>query len=603
MKDRPPKIEEALPRLPQKPGVYQYFDADEKLLYVGKAKNLKKRVSSYFSKDRFENGKTALLVRKIQSLKYIVVDTEYEALLLENTLIKKHQPRFNIQLRDDKTYPWICIKNERFPRVFTTRKLIKDGSEYYGPYPSVRVLKNILSLITQLYKLRNCSFNLSDENIQAGKFRVCLEYQIGNCKGPCEGKQDEEDYREAIAQIRNLIKGNVQSVIRDLNARMLEQATNLQFEEAQYTKTRLDALEKFKSKSTVVNSSIDNVDVLTILADDKFGYVNYMRVIRGAIVQSHTIEVKKQLDERPAELLASALVEMRERFGSVSKEVLVSEVLQVEFPDLRIHVPQRGDKRRLIEFSERNARFFMMDRHKEQEKVDPDRHINRILSQMQEDLRLPELPRHIECFDNSNMQGSFPVAACVVFKNARPSKKDYRHFNIKTVEGPNDFASMEEVLHRRYKRLVDEDQPLPQLVVVDGGKGQLSSALKTLDELGLRGKISIIGIAKRLEEIFFPEDPIPIYIDKRSESLKIIQQLRNEAHRFGITHHRNRRSKGVIRTSLSDIQGIGEQTARQLLRHFKSVKRIREASEEDLAQVVTQQRAKLVYQHFNGKEE
>lgn len=598
MKQRPPKIEEALPRLPQRPGVYQYFDSEGTLLYVGKAKNLKKRVSSYFSKDRFESGKTALLVRKIDSLKYIVVDTEYEALLLENTLIKKHQPRFNIQLRDDKTYPWICIKKERFPRVFTTRKLIKDGSEYYGPYPSVRVLKNLLGLITQTYKLRNCNFNLSEENIAAEKFRVCLEYQIGNCKGPCENRQDETEYNETIVQIRHLIKGNVQSVIRELKSRMEQQAVDLKFEDAQSSKVKIDALERFRSKSTVVNASINNVDVLTLLADDKFGYVNYMRVITGAIVQSHTIEVKKQLDESPADLLAAALVEMRERFGSESKEVLISETISIDFPDLNIHVPQRGDKRKLIEFSERNCRFFMLDRQKEQEKVDPDRHTNRILAQLQEDLHMPDLPRHIECFDNSNMQGSFPVAACVVFKNAKPSKKDYRHFNIKTVEGPDDFASMEEVLFRRYKRLMEEDQPLPQLIVIDGGKGQLSSAVKSLDELGLRGKISIIGIAKRLEEIFFPEDSVPLYIDKRSESLKLIQHLRNEAHRFGITHHRNRRSKGVIRTSLSDIQGIGEQTARQLLRHFKSVKRIREASEEELAQVVTQQRAQIVYKHF-----
>ena len=603
MKDRPEKVNQVLSILPEQPGVYQYFDDEGTIIYVGKAKSLKKRVSSYFTKDRFENGKTALLVRKIRDIRYIVVESEFDALLLENSLIKKHQPRYNIQLRDDKTYPWICIRKEHFPRIFYTRQMKKDGSEYFGPFPSVRRIKLLLELIHQTLNIRNCSHKLTPETVGDPKFKSSMEFQIGNCKGACQGLVPESNYKESLDHAKKILKGEIGSVISFLKEKMAEAAAQLDFEGAQTLKTQLEDLESFRNRSMVVSPTIHNVDVFSFLTDDKFGYVNYMKVVNGAVIQSHTVELKKKLDESDTELLIMAVLELRQRFKSSSKEVIVPFIPEIELPDIKFHIPQRGDKRKLLFLSEQNARQFMQDRHTEQEKVDPDRHVNRIMHQMQQDLRLPELPRHIECFDNSNFQGAFPVAACVVFRNGKPYKKDYRHFNIKTVEGPNDFASMEEVLHRRYKRLRDEGESLPQLIVIDGGKGQLSSAVKSLDELGLRGKISIIGIAKKLEEIFFPEDPVPIYIDKRSETLKIIQHLRNEAHRFGITHHRNQRSKGTIKTSLSDIKGIGDATAKQLLKHFKSVKRIREASEKDLIEVVGRSKGLVVYRHYNPTNE
>lgn len=598
MKPQTEELRKSLASLPHSPGVYQYFDEVGTLIYVGKAKNLKKRVSSYFSKDRYDSGKTRLLVKKIRSLRFIIVDTEYDALLLENTLIKKHQPRFNIQMRDDKSFPWICIKKERFPRVFPTRTVVKDGSQYFGPYASVKNMNTVLDLIRTLYKVRTCKYDLSQESIDKGKFRVCLEYHIGNCLGPCVGKQEEESYNQSIEEIRAIVKGNIQSVIRIVKDRMKDHAENLEFEKAQNLKVKLDALEKYQGKSTVVNPSIHNVDVFSILSDDKFGYVNYMKLNNGAVIQSHTLEMRKRLEETEEDLLVMAITELRQRFESTSETAYVPLLPQMEIPGINFHVPQRGDKKKLMDLSQRNARYFMVERQKQQDKVDPDRHANRVLAQMQKDLRMREEPRHIECFDNSNFQGSFPVAACVVFKDAKPSKKDYRHFNIKTVEGPNDFASMEEVVYRRYKRMLDEDMSLPQLIIVDGGKGQLSSALLSLDRLGLRGKITIVGIAKRLEEIYFPGDSLPLYIDKRSESLKVIQHLRNEAHRFGITHHRNQRSKGTITTELNQIKGIGKSTSEQLLKAFKSVKRIREASEKDLVEVVGLGKAKLVIAHF-----
>jgi len=598
--DAPKNIQEILKRLPQKPGVYQYFDEKGDIIYVGKAKKLKNRVTSYFTKDKYENGKTRLLVSKIRNLEFIVVETEFDALLLENSLIKKHQPRYNIQLRDDKTYPCICIKKERFPRLFPTRTVVKDGSEYYGPYASVKTMKTVLNLVRHLYKFRTCKYNLSNENIKAQKFRVCLEYHIGNCKAPCVANQSEQNYNEAIDNARRIIKGDIGEVIKHMKQLMQEYAHEMRFELAEDAKTQIEALEKYQAKSTVVNPSINNVDVFSVISDDKFGYVNYMKVKNGAIIQSHTLEMKKRLEETNQNLLETAIGEMRSTYNSQSEEIFTSEDIELEIPNVSIHFPQRGDKKKLIDLSLKNVRYFMLDRQKEQEKVDPDRRKNRILGQLQEDLNMDVLPEHIECFDNSNIQGTNPVAACVVFKDAKPSKNDYRKFNIKTVEGPNDFASMEEVVYRRYKRLLEEEEPLPQLIIIDGGKGQLSSAVKSLKKLDLFGKVTIVGIAKRLEEIFFPNDSIPLYIDKKSESLKLIQYLRNEAHRFGITFHRQKRSKDAIQTSLTQIEGIGEKTATKLLRHFRSVKRIEESSLEELKEVVNANHANLVFEFYSN---
>ncbi len=584
--------------IPHKPGVYQYYNTEGTILYVGKAKNLKKRVSSYFTK-KHENGKTAVLVRQIADIKTIVVGSEIEALLLENNLIKKYQPKYNIMLKDDKTYPWICIKNERFPRIYSTRNVAKDGSEYFGPYASVKMMNTVLDLIRQLYPLRNCNYNLSKENIAENKFKVCLEYHIGNCKGPCVGEQTEEDYNEAITNIKAIIKGNINSVTRHLKPLMKEYADNLQFEKAQQIKEKIEILEKYQSKSVVVSPSINDVDVFSIISDEKYSYVNYLKVINGAIIQGHTIELKKKLDETDDELLQIGIAELRQRFDSQSKEVIVPFKPDLEDENIRFLIPQRGDKKKLLELSERNAKYYRLERNKQKANVSPTKNSDRILERLQKDLRMPDKPVHIECFDNSNIQGTNPVAACVVFKDAKPSKRDYRHFNIKTVEGPDDFASMEEVIYRRYKRLLDESQSLPQLIIIDGGKGQLSSALKSIDKLGLRGKITIIGIAKKLEEIYFPNDSIPLYLDKKSESLKLIQYIRNEAHRFGISHHRNKRSKGAIKSELSEVEGIGYKTAKQLLWKFKSVARVKKATLEELETTISKKRAKIVFEHFN----
>ncbi|MBS9462535.1 excinuclease ABC subunit UvrC [Flagellimonas sp. 389] len=593
----PSSIHVQISVLPNNPGVYQFYDSDDKILYVGKAKNLKKRVSSYFNKKQ-EYGKTRVLVKKIASVKHIVVPTESDALLLENNLIKKLLPRYNVLLKDDKSYPWICIKNERFPRVFPTRKHVKDGSEYYGPYTSMKTVRTLLDLVRGVYPLRTCNYDLSSEKITSGKYKVCLEFHLGNCLGPCEGLQSETDYHRQIDDIREIIKGNFKSSLNYFKSQMKELASNMEFEKAQLVKDKIEILENYQAKSTVVNPKINNVDVFTIISDETHGYVNFLQLSHGSIIRSHTMEIKKKLEETDEELLELAIIEIRQRFNSRSKEIYLPFPVAVE-ENIKITLPKLGDKRRILELSERNARFFRQDRFKQIKITDPDRHTNRIMAQMKADLRLSKEPTHIECFDNSNIQGSNPVAACVVFKNGKPSKKDYRHFNIKTVEGPDDFASMEEVVFRRYKRLLNENEPLPQLIVIDGGKGQLSSSLKSLDILGLRGKIAIIGIAKRLEEIYFPEDPIPLYLDKKSETLKIIQQLRNEAHRFGITHHRNRRSKGAINSELENIEGIGKKTAEQLLKNFKSVKRIKEASIENLAQSVGMAKAKKIYKSFH----
>ncbi|MFB0938452.1 MAG: excinuclease ABC subunit UvrC [Urechidicola sp.] len=584
--------------LPSNPGVYQYYDKEGVILYVGKAKNLKKRVASYFNKNH-ENGKTRVLVKKIVNIKHIVVDTETDALLLENNLIKKYQPRYNVMLKDDKTYPWICIKKERFPRIFLTRNVIKDGSEYYGPYTSVRTVRALLDLVKELYQLRTCNFFLSEKNVEAGKYKKCLEFHLGNCKAPCEARQTEEDYNQDINAIRHIIKGDFKDAMESFNGLMQMYADKMEFEEAQKIKDKIDNLSNYQSKSTVVNPSISNVDVFSIISDESYGYVNFFKIMNGAIIQSHTSEIKKKLDETDKELLELAIVEIRQRFHSQSKEIYVPFEVSLG-NQIKVVVPKLGDKKRIVELSLRNAKYYRQEQFKQIKIVDPDRHVKRIMAQMKKDLRLSSEPVHIECFDNSNIQGTNPVAACVVFKNGKPSKKEYRHFNIKTVEGPDDFASMEEVVYRRYKRLLAEDQPLPQLIVIDGGKGQLSSALKSLDILGLRNKIAIIGIAKRLEEIYYPSDPIPLYLDKKSETLKIIQQLRNEAHRFGINHHRNKRSKQAIETELELIPGIGQQTIVTLLQYFRSVKRISQTSKVDLAEVIGESRATKVYNHYHS---
>ncbi|WP_418511119.1 excinuclease ABC subunit UvrC [Corallibacter sp.] len=586
-----------LKTLPNLPGVYQYYDADGKILYVGKAKNLKKRVSSYFNKQH-DYGKTKVLVKKIADIKHIVVDTETDALLLENNLIKKYQPRYNVMLKDDKSYPWICVKNERFPRVFSTRRVFKDGSEYFGPYTSMKTVSTLLGLIRGLFQLRTCNYDLAQEKIDAGKYKVCLEYHLGNCKGPCEGYETEVSYHNNIASIKEILKGNFKDSLSGFKHQMKTYAEDLQFEEAQKIKEKIEVLENYQAKSTIVNPKISNVDVFTIVSDESYGYINFLQVSYGSIIRSHTMEIKKKLQETDVELLELAITELRQRFNSKSREIYVP--FKVDLGEsVKVTVPKLGDKKHILDLSLRNAKYYRLEQLKQVKIVDPDRHANRIMAQMKADLRLHEEPRHIECFDNSNIQGTNPVAACVVFKNGKPSKKDYRHFNIKTVEGPDDFASMEEVVYRRYKRLLDEDKPLPQLIIIDGGKGQLSSALKSLDVLNLRGKIAIIGIAKRLEELFYPDDPIPLYLDKKSETLKVIQQLRNEAHRFGIEHHRNRRSKSALNTELETIPGIGEKTIVELLKTFKSAKRVANAKLDELEDVVGKSKANKIYNYFH----
>jgi excinuclease ABC subunit C len=591
-------LEIQLKTLPDSPGVYQYYDKQDNILYVGKAKNLKKRVGSYFTKNH-ENAKTRILVQKIVSIKHIVVTTETDALLLENNLIKKYQPRYNIMLKDDKTYPWICIKKERFPRIFMTRRVIKDGSEYYGPYTNVRTVKVLLDLIRELYPLRTCKYDLSREKIAEKKYKVCLEYHLGNCSGPCEDFQEEDSYNDTIKAIRNIVKGNFKESLNKFHEIMNAFADKMEFEEAQKIKEKLDLLSNYQSKSTIVSPSINNVDVFSIISDESYGYVNFFKIANGSIIQSHTSEIKKKLDETDKRILEMAVVEIRQRFNSISKEVYVPFEIDLG-GEIKVTVPKLGDKKRIVELSERNAKYYRQEQFKQIKISDPDRHVKRIMTQMQKDLRLSAEPRHIECFDNSNIQGTNPVAACVVFKEGKPSKKEYRYYNIKTVEGPDDFASMEEVVFRRYKRLLSENLPLPQLIVIDGGKGQLSSALKSLDLLGLRGKIAIIGIAKRLEEIYYPGDPIPMYLDKRSETLKIVQFLRNEAHRFGITLHRNKRSKSAIQSELEQIPNIGKQTITSLLRKFKSAKRVKTATFRELQEIVGDARAKKIYQYFNS---
>lgn len=595
------EIQLKLKTLPELPGIYQYFDEKGKILYVGKAKNLKKRVSSYFTKTH-DNGKTTVLVKQIVDIQYMVVDSEIDAYLLENNLIKKYRPKYNIQLKDDKTYPWICVKNEPFPRIFSTRNCIKDGSKYYGPYPSGKVMHTILDLIKDVYPLRTCALDLSAKKIAEQKHKVCLEYHIGNCLAPCVGLQSNEVYSDNIQQIEHLLKGNISTAIQQLKAKMLDFSNQLDFEAAQKIKLKIDTLQNYQARSTVVSPTIHEVEVCTLIDDNDACFVNYLSINSGAIIHTYTLEIKKKLDESREELLIFALMDFRERFNSQSKEVLTDCAIQQSVPGITFTVPQKGDKKQLVDLSIRNAKYYKLEKLKQVKIVDPERHTQRILEQLKADFRLKELPIHIECFDNSNIQGTNPVSACVVFKDAKPSKKDYRHFNIKTVVGPDDFASMEEVVYRRYKRLKEENESLPQLIIIDGGKGQLGAALKSLERLELRGQVAIVGIAKRLEEIFFPGDSLPLYLDKRSESLKVVQFLRNEAHRFGITHHRNQRSKSAITSELDTIEGIGPKTKEQLMLQFKTISSIKKATKESLISCIGKAKGDLIFQFFHSKE-
>ena len=582
--------------LPNAPGVYKYFDSNGTILYIGKAIDLKKRVSSYFNKKHYENKKTEILVRKIWDVNVTVVPTEIDALLLENSLIKEFKPKYNINLKDDKTFPSIKITNERFPKVFSVRKTIKDGSTYYGPYTNIKLMRIVLELCKKIYPIRNCNFNLSEKNIAGGKFKVCLEYQIGNCKGACEGLESEEEYLESIKGIRNILRGNLKEVKDHLKNKMEQASINWKYEEAGKYKQKLDVLTNYQSRSTVVNPRINDVDVYNIAQNDRYAYVNYLRIARGIIIQSRNMELKKKMNESTELLLETAL-------GDIKNSDMTTETAEIIVPiPLTISgdytIPKGGDKKKLLELSYKNALLYMKEKTNQYEKLDPDLKKERLLSTIQKDLRLKDLPVNMECFDNSNLQGSFPVSACVVFKNAKPNKKEYRHFNIKTVEGPNDFASMYEALTRRYSRLIEQKYSLPQLIVIDGGKGQLSSSVKALKDLGIYGKVAIIGIAKRLEEIFYPEDNLPLYLDKKSETLRVIQHMRDEAHRFGITHHRNQRSKGTIASKLTEIKGIGNETAAELLRTFKSVARIKKSTLDEITKVVGPSKASIIVTYY-----
>ncbi len=593
------ELELQLKTLPSEPGVYRYYDKKGEILYVGKAKNLKNRVLSYFNKSQI-GYKARMMVSKIVRLETTVVNSEYDALLLENNLIKEYQPFYNILLKDDKSYPWICIKKEPFPRIFLTRNVIKDGSEYYGPYAKVKQAKTLIEVIKNIYKLRTCSLNLAPEKIKEGKYKVCLEYHIKNCAGSCEGLETEEEYAQKLNAIRGIIKGEFKAAREYLEAEMYNYAAKLEFENAQQSKEKLQILENYQTHTTIVSSNINDVDVFGIISDEAAAYVNYFKIKNGSIIQSYTTEIKKILDETDEEILEEALIEIRNKFNSTSTEIFLPFHLNIEIPHVKLIVPKLGDKKRIVELSEKNAMEYRVEKLKQVQIVDPERHTNRIMAEMKKLLRLPEEPRHIEGFDNSNIQGTNPVSACVVFKDGKPSKADYRIFHVKTVEGPNDFATMEEVIYRRYSRLLDEGEPLPQLILIDGGKGQLSSAVKSLKLLGLYGKISIIGIAKRLEEIFFPEDPVPLYLDKKSETLKVLQRVRDESHRFGVKHHRTRRKNSTIKSELEEIPGVGEKTIQQLLSKLKSVKRIKEASLETLEEILGKSKAKAVWEHFNS---
>lgn len=591
-------IESLLSVMPGKAGVYQYFDNSGNLIYVGKAKNLKKRVSSYFKSKNY--GKTKILVSKIADIEYIVVDCESDALLLENNLIKKHQPRYNIMLKDDKTFPWICIKNESFPRVFSTRKIIYDGSDYFGPYTTGGMVKTLLELLKNLYPLRTCSYRLTQENIKKGKIKVCLEYHLGNCKGPCEGLQSEEKYEKLINQVKHILKGNIQEVIEYLKKLMDGYSTGLKYEEADIIKEKIKTLEKYQNRSTIVSLRIKDVDVFSIIDDKKRAYVNYLKVIKGAVIQSHTVEIKKKLEETKEEILPIVLIDIRKRFSSKAKEIILPFMPEIMLKEVNVTVPQRGDKKKLLDLSKRNAWYYRRRIQKLLEGSKKSVRQEKKLEQLQKDLRIKKLPAHIECFDNSNIQGTNPVAACVVFRNGIPLKREYRHYNIKTVQGANDYASMSEVVYRRYKRLLHENRPLPQLVIIDGGKGQLNAAVESLEKLKIQNKLVIIGIAKRLEEIFFPFDPVPLYLDKNSYSLKIIQNLRNEAHRFGISFHRQKRSIKFLGSEIDQINGIGKETLKKLFRKFKSIDGIKKTDSEELEKIIGKAKTKILLEYFKN---
>jgi excinuclease ABC subunit C len=593
------QISLTLRSLPDRPGVYQFFDKDGKLLYVGKAKNLKKRVSSYFNREHL-SGKLNMLVRKTAEIKHIVVGSELDALLLENNMIKEHQPRYNVMLKDDKTFPWICIRNEPFPRIYPTRTVIKDGSQYFGPYASVKMMNTLLELIRHIYPLRTCSLKLTEKNIAEKKFSVCLEFHLGNCLGPCVGLQDDTSYGINMAGIREMIRGNFSEVMKELKEKMEGHAKAYEFEKAQVVKEKIMLLERYQAKSTIVNPKLGELDVFTIIDGEETAYVNFLKVAHGSIIQAYTVEMKKKLEETPEELLSLAVFDLRRRLASDAKEILAPFPIDLALPDVTITVPKIGDKKNLLDLSLKNATYYKLDKEKQLELVEPDHRSKRILGTMMNDLRMKEPPAHIECFDNSNFQGDQAVSAMVCFKDARPDKREYRHYIVRTVQGPDDFATMEEVIMRRYKRLLEENKPLPQLIVVDGGKGQLSAALKSLETLGLRGRITIIGIAKRLEEIYYPGDPLPLYIDKKSETLKVLQRLRDEAHRFGITHHRKRREKATLKTELTEIRGIGEETAKMLLSNFKSVKNIKTLSLEELEKVVGKAKSAIVFKFYHA---
>lgn len=590
------KFKSILSLIPDNPGIYQFFDSGGIIIYIGKAKNLKKRITSYFSKN--QSGKTIALLRKTSDIRHIVVDNESDALLLENNLIKKHQPRYNILLKDDKTFPWICIKNEPFPRVFSTRNPVRDGSFYFGPYTSGLMVKTLISFIRQIYKLRTCTHNLTKSNIEAGKFKVCLEYHLGNCKAPCIGNQTDTEYHENIEQIRDILKGNISTVIDYLKKTMAKYSAELRFEEAQSVKEKIELLSKFRSRSTVVSNTIKNVDVFAITQESDNAYVNYLKVVQGAVIQALTVELKIRADEEKESILSFAITEIRQRLFSDSPEIILPFKPDILLDKIKYTVPKAGEKQKLLELAERNAIYYKLEQKKKRMEHSPQVRTGKNLEKLKNDLHMADLPVHIECFDNSNIMGTNPVAACVVFRNARPSKNDYRHFNIKTVTGPDDFASMEEIVYRRYKRMIEENQKLPQLIIIDGGKGQLSSAMKSIDKLGLRDKVTVIGIAKKLEEIYFPGDSVPIYLDKNSISLKIIQHLRNEAHRFGINFHRDKRSSEMIKSDLDQIRGIGPRTKEILLKHFESVEKIKDASMEELENLVGHTKTSILSGYF-----
>lgn len=586
--------------LPENPGVYQFFDDKGAIIYIGKAKNLRRRVLSYFTKNH-DNAKVRVMVRRISRIEHIVVDTEIDALLLENSLIKKHQPRYNILLKDDKTFPWICIKNEPFPRLFYTREIVNDGSEYYGPFTSVYMVRTLIDFLRKTYSIRTCSLKLTQKNIESKKFSSCLEFQIDNCKAPCIGLQSEEDYLEAIPQIRNILKGNISEAILHFKNSMISAAESLNFEEAEHAKQKMQLLENYQSKSTVVNAKISNVDVFSLVKDEKSCFINYLKVVQGSIIQSYTTELQLHLDEDRVDILQMAIIEIRDKLKSGSNEIIVPFNPELEMEGIKFVIPKRGDKRKLLELSEKNAKYYRLERLKMSEKANPALKTERLLAQMQKDLRLPKPPVHIECFDNSNLQGTNAVSACVVFKNAKPYKSEYRKFHVKTVDGIDDYTTMQEVITRRYKRLLDENKPLPDLIVIDGGKGQLNAAYEALKKLGIEEKVSLISIAERLEEIFIPHDSVPLYIDKNSSTLKVIQNIRNEAHRFGITFHRDVRSKNFVQSELDNIKGIGPATIRTLLSEYKSIDGIKKATHEQLAEKIGKSRADIIFAHIHKK--